>query len=75
MKAGGQQKDLANGGGTTSLQKYLRAKHVDKAKKCFGKADEAAADVISTFTDAQRCSPARATWITELVAEMVARDL
>lgn len=45
-------------------------KHVNEAKKCFGKAD-----AMSLFTDAQRCSPARATQITELMAEMVAHDL
>ena len=30
---------------------------------------------MSVFTDARRCPPARATRITELIAEMVARDL
>ena len=33
------KKDLADGGGSTNLQKHLRAKHVDEPKKCFGKAD------------------------------------
>ena len=57
-----------------NLQKHLRAKHVDEAKKCFSEAD-AKQPQMSTFTDARRCSPARATRITELIAEMVARDL
>ena len=67
-------KDFADGGGTSNLQKHLRAKHVDEAKKCFGEAD-AKQPLMSMFTDARRCSPARATRITELIAEMVARDL
>ena len=59
------KKDLANGG---------QAKYVDEAKKCFGEADTKQ-PLMSTFTDARRCSPAHATRITELIAEMVARDL
>ena len=47
---------------------------MDEAKKCFGEAD-AKPPLMSTLTDARRCSPARATWITELIAEMVGRDL
>ena len=47
---------------------------MDEAKKCFGKAD-AKPPLMSTFTDARRCSPARATRITEMIAEMVGRDL
>ena len=54
------KKDLADGGGTTNLQKHLRVKHVDEAKKCFGEAD-AKQPLMSTFTDARRCSPACAT--------------
>ena len=70
------KKDLADGGGTTNLQKHLRSKHVDEAKKCFGEVtDGKKQTLMSTFTDAQRCSPARATQITELIAELVARDL
>ena len=68
------KKDLADGRGTTSVQKYLRVKHVDEAKKCFGEAD-AKQLLMSMFTDTRRCSTARATQITELIAEMVARDL
>ena len=67
-------KDFPDGRGTSNLQKHLRAKHVDEAKKCFGEAD-AKQPLMSMFTDARRCSPARATRITELIAEMVARDL
>jgi len=70
------KKDLADGGGTTSLQKHLRLKHVDEAKKCFGKVTDGKKQTpMSTFTDARRCSPARATQITELIAELVACDL
>ena len=47
---------------------------MDEAKKCFGEAD-AKLPLMSRFTDARRCSPAHATRITELIAEMVARDL
>jgi len=69
-------KDLADGGGTTNLQKHLRSKHVDEAKKCFGEVtDGKKQTLMSTFTDARRCSPARATQITELIVELVARDL
>ena len=46
---------------------------MNEAKKCFGEAD-AKQPLMSMFTDARRCSPARATQITELIAEMVARD-
>ena len=49
-------------------------KQVDEAKKCFNKAD-AKQLLMLAFTDARRCSPARATRITEPIAEMVARDL
>ena len=68
------KKDLADGVGTINLQKHLRAKHVDEAKKCFGKADTNQ-PLMSMFTDAQRCLPAHATQITELIAKMVAHDL
>ena len=69
-------KQLADGGGTTNLQKHLRAKHVHEANKCIGEAtDGKKQTLMSTFTDTRRCSPARATRITELIAEMVARDL
>ena len=44
------KEDLADGGGTTNLQKHLRAKHVNKVKKCFGEAD-AKQPLMSTFTD------------------------
>ena len=32
-------KDFADDRGTLNLQKHVRVKHVDKAKKCFSEAD------------------------------------
>ena len=43
-------------------------------KLCFDEAD-IKQPLMSTFTDARRRSPARATQIPELIAEIVARDL
>ena len=68
------KKDLADGGGTKNLQKHFVVKHVDEAKKCFDEAD-AKQPLMLAFTDARRCSPARATRITEPIAEMVAFEL
>lgn len=45
-----------NGDGTTNL----RNKAHGQAKKCFGEAD-AQQSLLTTFTDAQRCSPVRDT--------------
>ena len=47
---------------------------MDEAKKCFGEADSKQL-LMLMFTDARRCSPAHATQITELTAEMVDHDL
>ena len=69
--------DFANGGGTSNLQKHLRGKHTEEAKKWFGEieSDGKKQTLISTFGVSRNCPPAHEKRITELIAEMVARDL
>ena len=54
---------LADGGGTSNLQKHLKGKHVDEAKKCFGDLEvDEKQTVMSMYS--RKCPPSHVTKIT-----------
>ena len=63
---------LADGGGTSNLQKHLRGKHPEEARKAFGDSVDKKQSFMSCF---RKCSVIHANKITELISEVVVRDL
>ena len=65
---------LADEGGTLNLQKHLKRKHVDEAKKCFGNLEVGMKQTVMSMYS-RKCPPSHAMKITMLIAKLVARDM